>query len=185
MTLWFLFLKPISECLGRQHSVLQPCSNWLASQRFSDLMVPSLQWIAWWSYCSIVPKGSWPWHAVVWQPTSGHGSWSGLPSSASLQYFYRDTLPQGELFEVFSKHGMSLDPDFVFLAQVNLKYGVKHEMSRTGKERDTCTACAGSMILEFSTLSRLSGESIFEVTHSLQWKLHGFGFLMFRLIDYF
>lgn len=27
---------------------------------------------------------------------------------------------------------------------------------------DTCTACAGSMILEFATLSRLTGDGIFE-----------------------
>lgn len=30
--------------------------------------------------------------------------------------------------------------------------------------RDTCTACAGTMILEFGALSRLSGEPVFEVT---------------------
>lgn len=29
--------------------------------------------------------------------------------------------------------------------------------------RETCTACAGSMILEMAALSRLTGESIFEV----------------------
>jgi hypothetical protein len=45
-----------------------------------------------------------------------------------------------------------------------MRYGVKHQRSRTGREKDTCTACAGSMILEFSALSRLTGEPIFEVT---------------------
>jgi Glycosyl hydrolase family 47 len=48
--------------------------------------------------------------------------------------------------------------------KVNLRYGVKHELSRTGEEKDTCTACAGSMLLEFSALSRLTGERVFEVS---------------------
>lgn len=29
--------------------------------------------------------------------------------------------------------------------------------------RETCTACAGTMLLEFAALSRLSGEPIFEI----------------------
>lgn len=57
---------------------------------------------------------------------------------------------------------------FYFLVfQVNLRYGVLNPLSRTGTESDTCTACAGTMILEFAALSRLSGESVFEVlSHS-------------------
>lgn len=46
---------------------------------------------------------------------------------------------------------------------MNLRYGVLNPLSRTGTESDTCTACAGTMILEFAALSRLSGESVFEV----------------------
>ncbi|XP_077398345.1 ER degradation-enhancing alpha-mannosidase-like protein 3 [Vanacampus margaritifer] len=46
--------------------------------------------------------------------------------------------------------------------KVNLRYGVQNPLSRTGTESDTCTACAGTMILEFAALSRLSGESVFE-----------------------
>uniref|UniRef100_A0AAR2J376 alpha-1,2-Mannosidase n=1 Tax=Pygocentrus nattereri TaxID=42514 RepID=A0AAR2J376_PYGNA len=46
--------------------------------------------------------------------------------------------------------------------RVNLRYGVVNPLSRTGTETDTCTACAGTMILEFAALSRLSGESVFE-----------------------
>ena len=46
--------------------------------------------------------------------------------------------------------------------QVNLRYGVKHGLSRTGSEKDTCTSCAGTMILEFSALSRLTGDTIYE-----------------------
>lgn len=49
------------------------------------------------------------------------------------------------------------------VSQVNLRYGVLNPLSRTGTESDTCTACAGTMILEFAALSRLSGESVFEV----------------------
>lgn len=49
--------------------------------------------------------------------------------------------------------------------QVNLRYGVLNPLSRTGTESDTCTACAGTMILEFAALSRLSGESVFEVLY--------------------
>lgn len=52
---------------------------------------------------------------------------------------------------------------FVMFPQVNLRYGVSNPLSRTGTESDTCTACAGTMILEFAALSRLSGEAVFEV----------------------
>ena len=49
------------------------------------------------------------------------------------------------------------------LLQVNLKYGIHHPSSNTGSESDTCTACGGTMIMEFGALSRLTGEPIFEV----------------------
>lgn len=55
---------------------------------------------------------------------------------------------------------------FFLVFQVNLRYGVLNPLSRTGTESDTCTACAGTMILEFAALSRLSGDSIFEVFYS-------------------
>ncbi|KAJ8669869.1 hypothetical protein QAD02_001128 [Eretmocerus hayati] len=44
--------------------------------------------------------------------------------------------------------------------RVNLRYGMKGVPSEM--MRETCTACAGSMILEMAALSRLTGESIFE-----------------------
>ena len=44
--------------------------------------------------------------------------------------------------------------------QVNLKYGMKSP--KLQNSRDTCTACAGTIILEFASLSRLTGEPIFE-----------------------
>ena len=36
-------------------------------------------------------------------------------------------------------------------------------MSRIVDEKDTCTACGGTMIMEFAALSRLTGDSIYEV----------------------
>ncbi|XP_053863253.1 ER degradation-enhancing alpha-mannosidase-like protein 3 [Malaclemys terrapin pileata] len=48
--------------------------------------------------------------------------------------------------------------------RVNLRYGVLSPNSRTGTELDTCTACAGTMILEFAALSRLTQETVFEDT---------------------
>lgn len=58
---------------------------------------------------------------------------------------------------------MVMCASFSSFFQVNLRYGVLNPLSRTGTESDTCTACAGTMILEFAALSRLSGESVFEV----------------------
>lgn len=45
--------------------------------------------------------------------------------------------------------------------RVNLKYGMNS--SKIGSLKETCTSCAGTMILEFAALSRLTGKSIFEV----------------------
>lgn len=50
-----------------------------------------------------------------------------------------------------------------YFLQVNLKYGLAKTVARTGHEKDTCTACAGTMILEFAALSRLTGDPVFEV----------------------
>ena len=44
-------------------------------------------------------------------------------------------------------------------------YGVTNPKSRTGTESATCTACAGTMIMEFGALSRLTGNPKFEVRH--------------------
>ena len=46
--------------------------------------------------------------------------------------------------------------------KVNLRYGIHNEKSRVGHETDTCTACAGTMIMEFAALSRLTGKGIYE-----------------------
>ena len=44
--------------------------------------------------------------------------------------------------------------------RVNLRHGVKPgKITYVG---ETCTACAGTMLLEFAALSRLTGEPVFE-----------------------
>ncbi|GAU94660.1 hypothetical protein RvY_06391-2 [Ramazzottius varieornatus] len=43
--------------------------------------------------------------------------------------------------------------------RVNLKFGLNNGLD---KQRHTCAACAGTMILEFAALSRLTGDPIFE-----------------------
>ncbi|KAJ8395872.1 hypothetical protein AAFF_G00027550 [Aldrovandia affinis] len=76
--------------------------------------------------------------------------------------WYRD-----ELLHMAKDLGYRLLPAFNTTSglpypRVNLRYGVLSPLSRTGTESDTCTACAGTMILEFAALSRLSGEAVFE-----------------------
>uniref|UniRef100_A0A8C9XBS1 alpha-1,2-Mannosidase n=1 Tax=Sander lucioperca TaxID=283035 RepID=A0A8C9XBS1_SANLU len=76
--------------------------------------------------------------------------------------WYRD-----ELLHMAKELGHRLLPAFNTTSglpypKVNLRYGVLNPLSRTGTESDTCTACAGTMILEFAALSRLSGEAVFE-----------------------
>uniref|UniRef100_A0A3Q2YG88 alpha-1,2-Mannosidase n=1 Tax=Hippocampus comes TaxID=109280 RepID=A0A3Q2YG88_HIPCM len=75
---------------------------------------------------------------------------------------------EDELLNMATELGHRLLPAFntssgLPYPKVNLRYGVQNPLSRTGAESDTCTACAGTMILEFAALSRLSGESVFEV----------------------
>ncbi|XP_061603916.1 ER degradation-enhancing alpha-mannosidase-like protein 3 isoform X1 [Phyllopteryx taeniolatus] len=74
---------------------------------------------------------------------------------------------EDELLNMATELGHRLLPAFntssgLPYPKVNLRYGVRNPLSRTGTESDTCTACAGTMILEFAALSRLSGESVFE-----------------------
>ena len=72
---------------------------------------------------------------------------------------------QGELLNMALDVGYRLLPAFNSTTglphpRINLKHGIK-----SGKVKqigETCTACAGTMILEFAALSRLSGEAIFE-----------------------
>ncbi|KAF2984603.1 hypothetical protein EK904_003549 [Melospiza melodia maxima] len=74
----------------------------------------------------------------------------------------------GELLHMAKELGYKLLPAFNTTSglpypRVNLKFGVRHPEARTGTETDTCTACAGTLILEFAALSRFTGTSIFEV----------------------
>lgn len=72
---------------------------------------------------------------------------------------------RGELLEMAKDLGYRILPAFntttgIPHARINLKYGMKSVELKNSKE--TCTACAGTMLLEFAALSRLSGEPIFE-----------------------
>lgn len=69
--------------------------------------------------------------------------------------------------------------------RVNLRYGLA---GMTKLDQATCTACAGSMILEFAALSRLSGDTVFEnvaerAMTSLWDHRHYASNLMGRVID--
>lgn len=71
----------------------------------------------------------------------------------------------GELLTMAKDLGYRLLPAFntttgIPHSRVNLKYGLKSD--RLESARETCTACAGSIILEMAALSRLTGEPIFE-----------------------
>ncbi|XP_078459654.1 ER degradation-enhancing alpha-mannosidase-like protein 3 [Lampetra fluviatilis] len=73
----------------------------------------------------------------------------------------------GELLHMAKEVGYRLLPAFntssgLPYPRVNLKHGMVRPQSRTGVEVDTCTACAGTMLLEFAALSRLTGDSVFE-----------------------
>ncbi|EIW61741.1 alpha-mannosidase [Trametes versicolor FP-101664 SS1] len=69
---------------------------------------------------------------------------------------------QGELLQLAYDLGVRLLPAFNTVtglpyARINLRHGVPK-----GESTDTCTAGAGSLILEFGTLSRLTGDDRFE-----------------------
>lgn len=48
------------------------------------------------------------------------------------------------------------------MSRVNLKFGLTNDIIYNEKDRFTCTACAGTLLLEFATLSRLTGNEIYE-----------------------
>uniref|UniRef100_A0A673W2X4 alpha-1,2-Mannosidase n=1 Tax=Salmo trutta TaxID=8032 RepID=A0A673W2X4_SALTR len=75
---------------------------------------------------------------------------------------------QDELLHMAKDVGLRLLPAFntssgLPYPRVNLKHGIRGPESRTGTETDTCTACAGTIILEFAALSRFTGDPVFEV----------------------
>lgn len=61
--------------------------------------------------------------------------------------------------------------------QVNLRHGVHGPETRTGTETETCTACAGTIILEFAALSRFTGDPTFEVKYH-----YCFSFVLFLML---
>ncbi|XP_004522749.1 ER degradation-enhancing alpha-mannosidase-like protein 3 isoform X2 [Ceratitis capitata] len=84
----------------------------------------------------------------------------------------------GEMLEMARDLGYRLLPAFntstgIPHARVNLRHGMKDDELK--KSRETCTACAGTILLEFATLSRLSGDPVFEArAHTAMdalWKL--------------
>ncbi|KAI1891634.1 hypothetical protein AGOR_G00145800 [Albula goreensis] len=77
---------------------------------------------------------------------------------------------QDELLHMAKDLGLRLLPAFntssgLPYPRVNLRHGVRGPETRTGTETDTCTACAGTIILEFAALSRFTGDPVFE-THA-------------------
>uniref|UniRef100_A0A0K0EUE4 alpha-1,2-Mannosidase n=1 Tax=Strongyloides venezuelensis TaxID=75913 RepID=A0A0K0EUE4_STRVS len=76
----------------------------------------------------------------------------------------RLTWYKGELLDMAEKLGKKLLPAFntttgIPFSRVNLKYGITEKIRN---QKNTCTACGGTMILEFAALSRLTGNPIFE-----------------------
>ncbi|KAJ8418998.1 hypothetical protein AAFF_G00004970 [Aldrovandia affinis] len=74
---------------------------------------------------------------------------------------------QDELLHMAKDLGLRLLPAFntssgLPYPRVNLRHGVRGPETRTGTETDTCTACAGTIILEFAALSRFTGDPVFE-----------------------
>lgn len=114
---------------------------------------------------------------------------SGLLSAHVLAEFVRKREQsnhfkwyRGELLEMAKDLGFRLLPAFntttgIPHARINLRNGMKSDELRNSRE--TCTACAGSLLLEFAALSRLSGEPIFEAkAHAAMdalWKIRNRG----------
>uniref|UniRef100_A0AAQ5YAK3 alpha-1,2-Mannosidase n=1 Tax=Amphiprion ocellaris TaxID=80972 RepID=A0AAQ5YAK3_AMPOC len=92
----------------------------------------------------------------------GHSMAMMLKEGGQHMQWYQD-----ELLHMAKDLGVRLLPAFntssgLPYPRVNLKYGVRGPETRTGTETDTCTACAGTIILEFAALSRFTGDPVFE-----------------------
>ncbi|CAN9500522.1 unnamed protein product [Ophioblennius macclurei] len=92
----------------------------------------------------------------------GHSMAVMLKEGGQNMQWYQD-----ELLHMAKDIGLRLLPAFntssgLPYPRVNLKYGVRGPETRTGTETDTCTACAGTIILEFAALSRFTGDPVFE-----------------------
>ncbi|XP_060053811.1 ER degradation-enhancing alpha-mannosidase-like protein 3 isoform X6 [Erinaceus europaeus] len=85
-----------------------------------------------------------------------------LKEKGEYMQWYND-----ELLHMAKQLGYKLLPAFNTTSglpypRINLKFGIRKPEARTGTETDTCTACAGTLILEFAALSRFTGATIFE-----------------------
>ncbi|MBN3322845.1 EDEM3 protein, partial [Atractosteus spatula] len=92
----------------------------------------------------------------------GHSMAVMLKEQGTHMSWYRD-----ELLAMAKDLGLRLLPAFntssgLPYPRVNLRHGVRSPEARTGTETDTCTACAGTIILEFAALSRFTGDPVFE-----------------------
>lgn len=92
----------------------------------------------------------------------GHSVAVMLKEKEQQMTWYND-----ELLHMAKELGYKLLPAFNTTSglpypRVNLKFGVRRPEARTGTETDTCTACAGTLILEFAALSRFTGIPVFE-----------------------
>ncbi|XP_021098581.1 ER degradation-enhancing alpha-mannosidase-like protein 3 isoform X2 [Heterocephalus glaber] len=92
----------------------------------------------------------------------GHSLAIMLKEKGEYMQWYKD-----ELLQMAKQLGYKLLPAFNTTSglpypRINLKFGIRKPEARTGTETDTCTACAGTLILEFAALSRFTGATIFE-----------------------
>ncbi|XP_022364222.1 ER degradation-enhancing alpha-mannosidase-like protein 3 isoform X5 [Enhydra lutris kenyoni] len=92
----------------------------------------------------------------------GHSLAIMLKEKGEHMQWYND-----ELLQMAKQLGYKLLPAFNTTSglpypRINLKFGIRKPEARTGTETDTCTACAGTLILEFAALSRFTGATIFE-----------------------
>ncbi|XP_063056749.1 ER degradation-enhancing alpha-mannosidase-like protein 3 isoform X2 [Engraulis encrasicolus] len=92
----------------------------------------------------------------------GHSMAVMLREGGRQMQWYED-----ELLHMAKDLGLRLLPAFntssgLPYPRVNLRHGVRGPETRTGTETETCTACAGTIILEFAALSRFTGDPIFE-----------------------
>uniref|UniRef100_A0A4W4GID1 alpha-1,2-Mannosidase n=1 Tax=Electrophorus electricus TaxID=8005 RepID=A0A4W4GID1_ELEEL len=92
----------------------------------------------------------------------GHSMAVMLKGGGQHMLWYED-----ELLHMARDLGLRLLPAFntssgLPYPRINLRHGVVGPETRTGTETDTCTACAGTIILEFAALSRFTGDPVFE-----------------------
>ncbi|KAF4072634.1 hypothetical protein AMELA_G00265300 [Ameiurus melas] len=92
----------------------------------------------------------------------GHSMAVMLKEKGQSMQWYQD-----ELLHMAKDLGLRLLPAFntssgLPYPRINLRHGVQGPETRTGTETDTCTACAGTIILEFAALSRFTGDPTFE-----------------------